>query len=722
MLESDGQSTVPTHRVTGQAVPLRVAGEIIEDRWLQFLHEVVIHLVVLRPRLLGGVEVEAGSQSEIVITIRVIGHALATRARVGRNQHDAELGRVALRPAFHHEVLFSAGEPRKKRQDRDLAVGCLGWDEYRKLHVAVIGVGSMAVETHPAAKAIGFTDCFYLHYPFLRYTQLLWSDPCPCEKIHGMWRRMPACLLLIAIAATALPSCGRYSGVNETETPPASPAVLRRGNGGDPQTLDPAKADDVHSFRVLTDLFEGLVTLDASGNVVAGAAEKWELSENGLTYTFQLRQDLVWSNGEELTADHFVAGFKRTLAPEVASTYGFLLHSVRNADEVALGNLPASSLGVSAPDSQTLVIELDAPAPHFLAVLAMPVAFPFLADSLSELVSNGPFLLDDWTPGHRIRLQKNPLFHDADSVHIDTVEYYAIQDLLSELNMYRAGELDITASVPGANVGELRVSRDSELQISPSLAIYYLAFDLSEAPFDDIALRQALSMAIDRRALVNVIGRGEQPAYGLVPDGVSAYTPSRYDWQSLGDTERENEARRVFKSSPHYGNDSLRLTLTYDTDDIHEKIALAVSSMWRDVLGIEVELDKREWQYFLETRGNRDEWQIMRFAWAGDYNHASTFTDIFLSASPQNLPGYQSPRFDSLVAAALAEQDTSIQAQLLATAETEMLSDYPIAPLYFYVSKHLVSPAVHGFEQNILDRHPSRYMRLSQPLPSKSVN
>ena len=546
-----------------------------------------------------------------------------------------------------------------------------------------------------------------------------------------MWRRMPACLLLIAVAATALPGCGRDSGVNETETPPASPVVLRRGNGGDPQTLDPAKADDIHSFRVLTDLFEGLVTLDASGNVVAGAAEKWELSKDGLTYTFQLRQNLVWSNGEPLTADHFVAGFKRTLDPELASTYGFLLHSVRNAEEVALGNLPPSSLGVYAPDPQTLVIELDSSAPHFLAVLAMPVAFPFLADTISgsdsfadlqQSVSNGPFFLDDWQPGHRIRLQKNPLFHDADSVHIDTVEYYAIQDLLSELNMYRAGELDITASVPGANVEELRVSRDAELRISPSLAIYYLAFDMSEAPFDDIALRQALSMAIDRRALVSVIGRGEQPAYGLVPDGVSAYTPSRYDWQLLSDTERQNEARRVFESSPHYGNDSLRLTLTYDTDDIHETVALAVSSMWRDVLGVEVELDKREWQYFLETRGNRDEWQIMRFAWAGDYNHASTFTDILLSTSPQNLPGYQSRRFDNLVAAALAEQDTNAQAQLLASAEAEMLDDYPIAPLYFYVSKHLVSPAVHGFEQNVLDRHPSRYMRLSQTLPSKSVN
>jgi len=528
-----------------------------------------------------------------------------------------------------------------------------------------------------------------------------------------MSHRLPAYLLLLAIVTATIPACERSED--------SASVVLRRGNGGDPETLDPARAEDIHAFRVLTDLYEGLVTIDASGNVIAGVAESWEVSSDGLTYAFLLRPDAVWSNGERVTADHFLAGFRRTLAPKAASAYGFLLHAIRNASQVSQGELPLSALGIRAPDRDTLIIELASPAPYFLSVLTMPIAFPAWPAEIADesrfanpdmFVGNGPFVLDDWQPGHRISLRKNKRFREANSVRIDMVEYYAINDLLTELNMYRAGELDITASVPGANVEKLRANRPSELRIAPRLAIYYLAFDLSEAPLDDLALRQALSMAIDRTALTQVIGRGEQPAFGLVPDGVRGYTPSRYAWETLTNPERQEQARRMYANSPHSANDALRLKLSYDTGDIHERIALAVSSMWRDVLGIDVELDKREWKYFLETRGKRDEWQIMRFAWTGDYDHASTFTDILLSTSPQNLPGYASSRFDSLIAAATAEQDVDVQARLLASAESTMLDDYPIAPLYFYVSKHLVGPGVRGFDDNVLDQHPSRYLRL----------
>jgi ABC-type oligopeptide transport system substrate-binding subunit len=277
--------------------------------------------------------------------------------------------------------------------------------------------------------------------------------------------------------------------------------------------------------------------------------------------------------------------------------------------------------------------------------------------------------------------------------------------------MYRTGEIDITATVPGANIDALRNTRENELHIAPSLGIYYLAFDLSEEPLDDRALRQALTMAIDRNALVEIIGRGEQPAYGFIPDGVSGDTPTRYDWSTLDDDQRQAEARRIFASSKFASSRPLPLRFTYDVGDIHEKVALAVSSMWRDVLGIDVELDKREWKYFLATRDVRDEWQVMRFAWTGDYNHPSTFTDILNSASPQNLPGYKNSRYDELIGAALAEQDPQIQAHLFSLAEAAMLDDYPIAPLYFYVSKHLVGPTIEGYDNNALDQHPSRFLR-----------
>ena len=495
--------------------------------------------------------------------------------------------------------------------------------------------------------------------------------------------------------------------------------MLRRGNGGDPQTLDPAFAEDDHGFRVLTDLFEGLVTVDAAGNVVPGVARDWVISEDGLTYTFNLRPDAIWSNGDSVSAGEFVAGMRRSLQPGSGSAYSFLLHPIRNASAVERGDTSLDVLGITAPDPATVVIELESPAPYFLSVLTMPIALPVwngtsaTAVQFSDpqhFVGNGAYVLDDWEPGHRIRLRKNERFREADQVQVGFVEYYAIQDLLTELNMYRAGELDITASVPGANVKSLRENRPAELRISPKLGTYYLAFDLSEAPFDDPVLRKALSMAIDRSALAEVIGRGEQPAYGFVPDGVARYEPARYDWKSLPDNERQEQARRAFDASRHSDNQPLQLKLTYDAGDIHERVALAVSGMWRDVLGVEVELDKREWKYFLETRDRRDEWQIMRFAWSGDYNDASTFTDILLSSSPQNLPGYDSERYDTLLEAALREQDAVERSRLMAAAEATMLDDYPIAPLYFYVSKHLVGPNVQGFENNVLDRHPSRYL------------
>lgn len=561
-----------------------------------------------------------------------------------------------------------------------------------------------------------------------RLFQFMWPGIGLCEKIHGMSCRAPIIFALLAVLLTVSLACERKADSGKRDASIESTTVLRRGNGGDPQTLDPARAEDVHAFNVLTDLYEGLVVVDARGNVIPGVAERWDISSDGLLYTFYLREAARWSNGQPVSAEHFVAGFKRALSPSTASAYGFLLHPVRNAEEVSLGQQPLSALGISAPDERTLTIELRAPASHLLSVLAMPIAFPHWPGKTKnagqfgrpqEFVGNGPYVLEDWKPGSRIRLRKNEHFHDESSVRIDVVEYYPIQDLLTELNMYRSGELDITASVPGPNVRSLRNTHKSELRIAPSLAVYYLAFDLSEPPLDNKALRQALTMAIDRRALVEIIGRGEQPAFGLVPDGVSDYTPARFEWNELTDTQRESEARRLFESSGYSASEPLQLTLLFDVGDIHERVALAVSAMWRDVLGVSVHLDKREWKYFLDTRHRRGEWQAMRFTWAGDFDHPSTFTGILHSASPQNLPGYRNPRFDEIIEEAAATHDSNAQARLIASAENLMLDDYPIAPLYFYVSKHLVKPSVQGFHDNVLDQHPTRFLHKRPQIPGK---
>jgi len=521
------------------------------------------------------------------------------------------------------------------------------------------------------------------------------------------------CLLLVA-------GCDLSSDAPTDVLADSSESVLRRGNGGEPDTLDPSLAEDVHAFNVLFDLYEGLVIEGPDGSLLPGVAESWEISDDGRRYTFHLRANARWSNGEPVTADEFVAGITRGVSPNSISPYSFLLAPIANAVNVIQGQVPADELGIRAEDSRTLVIELASPASHLPGILAMPVAFPLYGGENFDdaqfrkpdrFVGNGPYVLDQWLPLERIRLRKNQNYRAADAVAMSTVDYYPIVNPDTELSMYRAGELDITATVPAGRVAGMRDERPDELRIAPSLGIYYIAFDLSEPPLDDKKLRQALSMAIDRDAVVAILARGESPAFGVVPPGVAAHIASTYAWRVLPAAEREKEARRLYVEAGYDAGNPLHLSLIYDTGDVHETVALAVSAMWRDVLGADVSLQKKEWQLFLATRNNRAEWQAMRFAWFGDYNDASTFTEIFRSGNPQNLSGFQSKEYDEVLNEAAVTIDAGARAALLSHAEQLLIDEYPIAPLYFFVSKHLVRTDIENYRANVLDRHPSQFLR-----------
>jgi len=526
---------------------------------------------------------------------------------------------------------------------------------------------------------------------------------------------------IVVLVLSLIAACGPSTNGPGSAQGRDDPLVLRRGNGGDPQTLNPVLAEDVQAFNILGDLYEGLVQEAGDGSLIPGVAERWDVSSDGLRYVFYLRPEAIWSDGTRVTADHFVATFHKVLSPESNSAYAFLLENVRNAKAVLNGRAAIDELGVSSPDPQTLIIELDAPAPYFPGVLAMPIAYPLYSadESMSarfrdpaHFVGNGPYVLDQWRVGESIRLRKNLRYRNADNVAIDIVEFLPIVDPGAELNMYRAGELDITNTVPPAAISGLREAAGDALRIAPSLALYYLAFDLSEPPFDDLRLRQALSMAIDREALVSVLGRGEQGAYGLVPPGVAGHLGAAYQWRNMPMAERRATARDLYEDAGYGEDQPLRLKLTYDVGDVHETVALAVSSMWRESLGVEVELEKKEWKFFLATRDDRAAWQVMRFAWTGDYNDASTFTDIFRSESPQNLPGYHNPAYDIALDDAATQLDPATRGQEMQLVEALMLNDYPIVPLYFYVSKHLVSSRVGNFRNNVLDRHPTQFLSL----------
>ena len=518
--------------------------------------------------------------------------------------------------------------------------------------------------------------------------------------------------------AICLASCGTHEP--EANAPGGDhPSTLKRGNGGDPGSLDPALAEDLHAFNVLLDLYEGLLTVAADGSVVPGVAESWAVSPDGREYRFQLRADARWTNGTRVVAEHFVHGFRHAAQPASRSPNAFLLAPVANFQSVIDGALPPEALGIRAEGDDRVVIELARPAAWFPTVLTMPIALPRLPDVHDDaaafsvparFVGNGPYRLDEWLPGGVIRLRRSETFHAADSVAFESVHFVPVTDPAAEFKLYRVGELDVTATIAPSGFAALQKDRRDEVQVTPGLGLYYLAFDLSEPPFDDLPLRRALSLAIDRERLVGMLGRGELAAFGLVPPGVRSHDPFLPEWRDADRATRERLSHEALAASGDRDGELPAIRLAYDAGDVHQKVALAVRSMWQEVLGVEVSLQQMEWKAYLDMRGDRAAWQVMRFVWVGDYDDASSFTDLFVSGGLQNLPGYANPRYDRLVTQAAARGDDPERRRLLNSAERMLLEDHAIVPLYFMTNKHLVSDRISGFLPNALDRHPSRYI------------
>ena len=510
-------------------------------------------------------------------------------------------------------------------------------------------------------------------------------------------------LLIVLFAAACSDQSGRTANTHREK-------LLVRGNGADPTTLDPTRAEDIHAFNILIDTFEGLVATDATGKVIPGVAESWQVSEDGLVYTFSLRGNARWANGDIVVAGDFVRAFRHIASSGTASFYASLFDSIVNFGDAIAGDAPPDSIGVHALSATRLQISLSAPTHHFLELLALPTALPRHVSG-NHLVGNGPYRYADNDYVGGIELTRNPHYWDNASVYFETVRYLPIVDEMTEFNMFRTGEIDVTHNIPDQVVQSELATNPAEVRIAPSLAFYYYAFDITNPPFDNASLRQALSMAVDRDAIVDMLGRGDTPAYSVVPPGVAGYSGTSYDWSSLSAVERLEMAQRLFADAGYSSSNPLEITLLYDAGGIHEKVAIAVSSMWKQHLGIETVLEKREWQYFLDSRDQRSDWDVMRFAWFGDYNAASTFLEIFESDSPQNLAGYSSQSYDSELRAAKSSRNPKAANEHMRLAEERLIDDFPIIPIYFFVSKHMVDESIEGFETNIVDRHPSRYLR-----------
>ncbi|HSZ08618.1 MAG TPA: peptide ABC transporter substrate-binding protein [Steroidobacteraceae bacterium] len=471
---------------------------------------------------------------------------------------------------------------------------------------------------------------------------------------------------------------------------------------------------------MLLDLYEGLTSESPSGEVIPGVAESWTLDSTGTQYTFHLRTDARWSNGHQVRAQDFVASWQRTVDPKFGSPTADDLRLISRAGDILSGKAAPSALGVTAYSDSTLVVKLERPAAYFPQILAHPSAFPIYSEATArthspkDWISNGPYTLAAWQPATGIDLTANPQYWDHNNVHIKSVSYKFIPNDSSQYAGYRAGEIDVTDIVPANALPTLRQGYPSQLIIAPFLATAYYGINLTQEKLSNVALRQALAMAIDRKRLVESLGFGQSGAYGFVPPGTADYTPQSWDWKTLADAERIAEARRLYAQAGFSTTKPLRLRVLFNTNEVIQRTAVVIAAMWREVLGIEVELTAEEFKVFLQSRHDTSRWDVARLAWTADFNDASNFLDVMRVHSPNNDMGYVNPQFDSALDKAADMTDVSRRRAALQSAEKVMLDDYPIIPLYYFVSKRLVKPYVLGVVPNPMNHLPSKALSFSQ--------
>jgi len=500
--------------------------------------------------------------------------------------------------------------------------------------------------------------------------------------------------------------------------------VLRRDNREEPQTLDPHLAEGVPASHILRDLFEGLTAESPDGRVIPGAAVRWNISRDGKTYTFYLRRDARWSNGDPVTAQDFVYGLQRSANPATASNYAQVLLPIANAAEVLAGKLPLNQLGVTALEEFTLQISLNGPTPYFLGLLNHSSTYPVHRPSVlahgpafsrpGNLVSNGAYVLKDWAVRSRIVLAKNENYWDAENVIIEQVLYFPFEDQSSAVKRFRAGELHWTYEVPNNQFDWLKKHYAEELVISPWLGSYYFGYNLWREPFiENPGLRLALALALDRDLLTAKVTQfGEQPSYTLVPPGIRDYVSPLPEWANWTQAERQQEARRLYASAGYTDEYPLRFEIRYNTGENNKKMALAVASLWKQVLGVQASLVNEEWKVFLQNREQKVLTQVFRAGWISDYADAYSFLELFRTVHGRNDYGYSNPLYDSLLEQIASERIPSRRRRLMFEAERVLLADLPFIPVYTYVTKRLVDPRLKGWQSNVMDHHYSKNMFL----------
>ena len=556
-------------------------------------------------------------------------------------------------------------------------------------------------------------------------------------------RRILALGLSAALTVGLLAGCGGGTQPTETsptggETTPVETGAVATGTNSirvcfasEPETMDPSLNRTVDGNVMISHLFEGLykwVDSDPSGDGRNGAtaeldlgmaAAEPEVTDNGdgtFTYTFTLRDDAKWSDGQPVTANDFVYSWRRLVDPATASPYNTIIAMVKNANEIIAGELPKEELGVSAPDDHTFVVELTYNCPYFLDICAFPNTMPLREDIVegnttwtdpSTYVTNGPFKMESWTHDAEIVMVPNENYYDAGSISIESLTFALMDDANAQLTAFNSGDLDFMQNPPPDEVATLLA--DGTLIAGDFLGTYYACFNNSVAPFDNVLVRKAFNLAIDRNYIVEMVTQaGEIPAGAWVPESVvDAEGTDGPDFREVGgdfwstaeeDYEANCEQARELLAQAGYPNGEgfPETTYLYNTDDKNQAVAEALQQMWSSVLGVDVTLNNQDWNVFLETRTAGD-YSICRNGWIADYNDPVSFLDMFMTDNGNNDAHYSNAEYDAMMTTVLSDSDAAGRMELMHQAETLLCdTDCAIAPLYYYSQPYMVSDRVHG--------------------------
>lgn len=515
------------------------------------------------------------------------------------------------------------------------------------------------------------------------------------------------------IAAGILTALVASSAANAADVPAgvqlADKQTLVRNNGSEVQSLDPHKIEGVPESNVNRDLFEGLLISDVEGHPSPGVAEKWE-NKDFKVWTFHLRKNAKWSDGTPVTANDFVYSWQRLADPNTASPYASYLQygHIANIDDIIAGKKPATDLGVKALDDHTFQVTLSEPVPYFYKLLVHPSVSPVPKSAVEKfgdkwtqpanIITNGAYKLKSWVVNERIVLERNPQYWDNDKTVINQVTYLPISSEVTDVNRYRSGEIDMTYNnMPIELFQKLKKEIPNEVRVDPYLCTYYYEINNQKAPFNDVRVRTALKLALDRDIIVNKVkNQGDLPAYSYTPpytDGAKLVEPEWFKWSQ---EKRNEEAKKLLAEAGFTADKPLTFDLLYNTSDLHKKLAIAVASIWKKNLGANVKLENQEWKTFLDTR-HQGTFDVARAGWCADYNEPTSFLNTMLSDSSNNTAHYKSPAFDKLIADTLKVTDDAQRSELYAKAEQQLDKDSAIVPVYYYVNARLVKPWVGGY-------------------------